>query len=84
MLDSSGILNKDLIKLANKAEKLFKQQMDIARIAVDKLPESEAKLKVKLNGLLKSTTNKNANTEDLINQLNKIIPAETNNINATN
>ena len=73
MLDSSGILNKDLIKLANKAEKLFKQQMDIARIAVDKLPDSEANMKKKLKGILKSSTGKNANHEDLMKRLNKIV-----------
>jgi len=73
MLDKTGILNKDLVKLANQAEKVFKQQMDIARIAVDKLPDSEAKMKAKFKVILKSSTSKNANHEDLMKKLNKIV-----------
>jgi len=73
MLDKTGILNKDLVKLANQAEKVFKQQMDIARIAVDNLPESEAKMKAKMNAILKSSTSKNANHEYLMKELNKLV-----------
>jgi len=73
MLDRSGILDKDLIKLANQAEKMLKKKKDFARNAIKNLPESEAKMKVKLSGLLKSTTSKNANSEDLIKELNKIV-----------
>ena len=73
MLDKNLILDKDLIKLADKTEKLFKQKMNLAKGAVNNLPESEAKLKKKLSGLLKSTTSKNADPEDLIKQLTKIV-----------
>jgi len=73
MLDRSGILDKDLIKLANQAEKMLKKKKDFARNAINNLPESEAKMKAKLSGLLKSTTSKNADPEDLIKELKKIV-----------
>ncbi len=73
MLDKSGILDKELIGHANQLEKLFKKKMDIAKSAVDNLPESEAEVKAKLTNLLKSTKSENSNPEDLMNELNKII-----------
>lgn len=73
MLDRNLILDKDLAKLADQTEKVFKKKMDIARGAVDNLPDSEAKIKAKMNGILKSSTNKNANHEDLMKELNKIV-----------
>ena len=52
MLDRNLIIDKDLAKLADQTEKVFKKKMDIARSAVDNLPESEAKMKAKMNAIL--------------------------------
>lgn len=73
MLDRNLILDKDLAKLADQTEKVFKKKMDIARDAVNNLPESEAKMKEKMKGILKASTSKNANHEDLMKELNKIV-----------
>jgi len=73
MLDKSGILDKDLIKLANQAGKMFKKKMTIARNAINELPESESEIKSKLKKLLNSTTNKSNSLEDNIETLKNIV-----------
>ena len=73
MLDKSGILNKDFMKLVNDAERILKKNENVARIALNNLPESESELKSKLTRLMKSSTTENANHEDLMKELNKIV-----------
>lgn len=73
MMDKNGIIDKDLVNLAESATKMFEQKMNIANKAINDLPESEDKKKVQLKNLLKSAKNKNANHSDLLTKLNTII-----------
>lgn len=73
MLDSTGILDKDLKDLAKKATKMFQEKMNIANQAINNMPDSEGKKKAQLKTLLKSAKNTKADHKSLLKQLTKIM-----------
>jgi len=75
MMDKTGLLDKDLVNLANQATKMFKEKMNIANQAINNLPENESKIKGQLKGLIKEAKNKNADHAQLMTKLNKIVNA---------
>jgi len=75
MMDKTGLLDKDLVNLADQANKMFKEKMNIANQAINNLPESESKMKGELKDLIKEAKNKNADHSQLMTKLNKIVNA---------
>lgn len=73
MMKKNGIIDKELVDLANSAEKMFEKKKAIANSAIDNLPESESKKKAQLKKLMKSANPTNVNPTDLVNELNKIV-----------
>ena len=73
MLNKDGIFDKDLVKLAKDATKMFENKMKIANAAINDLPESESKKKDELKALMKSATGKNVDHNGLLTKLTKIV-----------
>ena len=72
-MDKRGILDKDLVNLANQATKMFKEKMNMANRLINNLPESQSKMKSQFKDLIKEAKKKNADHVQLMTKLNKIV-----------
>lgn len=75
MMDKSGILDKELADLADNAIDIFNKKLNIANGLISNIPESESKIKGQLQGIMKEAKSKDANPNEIIAKLNKIVNA---------